>query len=404
MKTATATTIPADEAPALKLAEDDAPALIGDATAFEVDQATERDIPTRDISPSPYNPRKHFDPDELVKLGQSLRAHGQMQNLVVRPHPRPRKGSTVGYEIIAGERRWQAATLAKLPTMRCRIVQVDDAQAIELAGMENYSRQQLNAIEEAHWFRAMIDKAGYTQEQLAQRLGITQGQVSNRLRLIELPEAWQQRVISGEMPATWLRELAPWAKRPGVLDHLAKEIADDAPNSLDEFRRQLRSAVEQCSRPLSGWYRYHSPSGYRSGEVAFRATSKQREKLDVIEVDGWRGKEPRAFNVAYWGELQAAGEQRRAARSNGAARPADRAAPTNPAEAKRLAAAKVKKAADQLARRVDAWRVAWLQQRIAERLPTSWSLMSPVDEQRRCAAWRRTPAARSSSAATPAGT
>jgi len=305
-----------------------------------------RPIATELIDPSPFQMRKHFDEAELRKLADSLKTDGQLQNAVVRrvggSEGAASEGGASGggasgggasgggdrYELIAGERRWRAAKLAGLP-LRCAVIEADDKRAVELAGMENFARAELNAVEEAGWFEAMIETAGYTQAALARRLGISQPKVAQRLGLLELPEAWRERVITGVMPASWARELVPWVGRERVMTLLAGAVENEGIGvdvmTLPDFRRGIMAAVRRCSRPLSGTYCQHDETGrIRHGTVAFRATRKQREELDVETLTLGGRKEPRAFNVDRWEELQAAGVERRKKRAAKEAKAATR--------------------------------------------------------------------------------
>ena len=325
-------------------------------------------IPVGKIDPSPFNPRRHFDPAELKRLGESLKTDGQLQNCVVR-----HKGHR--YELIAGERRWRAAKDAGLSEVRCVVVEADDERAVELAGMENYQRQQLDAVEVARWFKSMIEQAGYSQAGLAKRLNITQGLVSQRLGLLELPGVWQERIITGVIPATWGRELVRWVKRPNVLERLDHYYTVDPPETPDEFRHLLSDAVHDCSRPLSGWFSVCDGNGVhtRSVQVAFKVSSgKRRELLDIEEfqVDDYQGKRKikRAFNVALWDEYQEAALKRRGEQQAKKQTKLEQEAATAKTPAKKRAAKK--KANDQFAKRLYHWKIQYLQGLIVEKIPT----------------------------------
>ncbi len=337
------------------------------------------------IDPSPYQMRKVFDPAELQKLADSLKADGQLQNAVVRVSP-----SAGGrYELIAGERRCRAARLAGVK-LRCAVLEADDKRAVELAGMENFARAELNPVEEASWFRAMLDTAGYTQAALAKRLSISQPKVAQRLGLLELPEAWRERIITGVIPATWARELAVAARYPAAIDDLEKGIAkggiDFGDMTPGRFRREVHGAVAELGRPASGWFyglRERPDGRSPSGEVAFVLTKKRRTELDIVKLDLYSGDKEFAMNVDAWERLQSAGEDREAkkaaerqrerdalkqARSEADAMvDADEAAPKRgkgKAKRKGKADAALVKLQEALAEHAD----AWLRRRVAERV------------------------------------
>src|SRR5262249_13839390 len=143
------------------------------------------------IRPNPFQPRRHFDEASLSDLAQSLKTHGVLQPIVVRTSP-------AGFELIAGERRWRAARIAGLARLPALIrTEVSDREMLELALVENLQREDLDAIERAQGFRAMIQSLSLTQEQVAERVGIQRASVANHLRLLDLPAPVQDAVSKG---------------------------------------------------------------------------------------------------------------------------------------------------------------------------------------------------------------
>ena len=138
-------------------------------------------IPVDQVDPNPFQPRREFDPAEIAALADSLRQHGMLQPILVRP---------VGdrYQVIAGERRLRACVEARLHEVHARVMDLDDQRVSELAIVENLQREDLNAIEKANAFRRYLDAYGGTQEELAGRLGVDRSTLSNLLRLLDLPE------------------------------------------------------------------------------------------------------------------------------------------------------------------------------------------------------------------------
>lgn len=169
------------------------------------------------------NPRKQFEAGEIEALAATIRNHGLLQPLVVRQHP-TKPGH---YQVVAGGRRLRACAVAGLEMIPCEEHELTDAEALEIALVENLARKDLNAIEEAEAFaQATAPVAegglGLTQTALAARLGCTRGHIANRIRLLALPEKWRKRVISGEIAPSIARELVPFAAYPQVLDPLEK--------------------------------------------------------------------------------------------------------------------------------------------------------------------------------------
>jgi len=148
-------------------------------------------LPIDKVRPNPFQPRKNFDEAALAELAQSLRSHGVLQPIVVR-----HSGS--GFELIAGERRWRAARIAGLSELPAVVrAGVTDNDMLELALIENLQREDLDAIERARGFRAMMESLAITQEETAKRVGLQRATVANHLRLLDLPQPVQDAVSKG---------------------------------------------------------------------------------------------------------------------------------------------------------------------------------------------------------------
>ncbi|MDQ6988952.1 MAG: ParB/RepB/Spo0J family partition protein [Mariprofundaceae bacterium] len=161
-------------------------ALLGDKPTQEV-LAESSHILISKIKPNKYQPRTHFDEAELASLTESIRRDGVLMPILVRP-------VADGYELIAGERRWRASQVAKLTKIPAVVRDVDDLQALELAIVENEQRDDLTAVESARAYRRLMDEFNYTQQQVAESVGVSRVQVSNLIRLLQLPEAVQDMV------------------------------------------------------------------------------------------------------------------------------------------------------------------------------------------------------------------
>ena len=134
-----------------------------------------------EIHPNPNQPRTHFNETELEELSESIRAHGVLQPLLVRK-------DDSGYEIIAGERRYQASKIAGLEEVPVVIKDVDDQEMLQLALIENLQRSDLNPIEEAKGYRQLIKASGMTQEALSKAVSKSRSTITNSLRLLDLPQ------------------------------------------------------------------------------------------------------------------------------------------------------------------------------------------------------------------------
>ncbi len=160
----------------------------------------EVEIPVSEIRPNPYQPRKEFDEKALNELADSIRLHGIFTPLLVRP-------SVQGYELIAGERRLRAAKIAGLSTVPAISVEFTDEEMMEISLLENVQRENLNPIEEAAAYESLIKRLGYTQEQLAERVGKSREYCANMLRLLKLPLPVQEMVTEKQLTMGHVRPL-----------------------------------------------------------------------------------------------------------------------------------------------------------------------------------------------------
>ncbi|MDB5477970.1 MAG: Chromosome (plasmid) partitioning protein ParB / Stage 0 sporulation protein [Alphaproteobacteria bacterium] len=175
-------------------------------------------VPLSVLSPGPFQPRKHFNAEALQELAASLKQHGLAQPIVVRPKP----GAVGQYEIIAGERRWRAAQLVPLHDVPVVIHDIDDKTAMEIAIVENLQRVDLNPLEEARAFQRLIDEYGYKHEQLATSLGKSRSHISNMLRLLQLPEAVQDKLQDGSLSMGHARALITAENPEAVVEMILK--------------------------------------------------------------------------------------------------------------------------------------------------------------------------------------
>lgn len=193
-------------------------ALIGEMAAeTSVDRPRgQRRLPTIALRPNPRNPRRAFSNEELDELVASLRERGIIQPIIARPV----SGVSDVYEIIAGERRWRAAQRAGLHEVPVVIVEATDAEALQLAIIENVQRADLNPLEEAEGYRALMEEFGNSQDEIAKIIGKSRSHVANTLRLLKLPETIKSYIHAGKLSAGHARMLVgqPDAER------LAEEI------------------------------------------------------------------------------------------------------------------------------------------------------------------------------------
>src|SRR5258705_4356970 len=174
--------------------------LIGDVggEAAHVDRPrNQRKVPIEFLKPNPRNPRRTFSDTELGELASSVKQHGVIQPIVVRPV----KGAQDRYEIIAGERRWRAAQVAGLHEVPIVPVEVSDADALEIMIIENVQREDLNAMEEAQGYHALADEFKRSQDEIAKIVGKSRSHVANMMRLTKLPAEVQAFIANGQLSA-----------------------------------------------------------------------------------------------------------------------------------------------------------------------------------------------------------
>lgn len=170
------------------------------------------------ITPNPRNPRRTFDDAELTDLTHSIREHGLVQPVVVRP-----AGQAGLYELIAGERRWRAAQRAGLTAIPVIVREVNDRTALELAIIENVQRSDLNPVEEALGYQQLIDEHNYTQADLGQVIGKSRSHVANTLRLLKLPDVIRDMLVDGSLSAGHARALVTAADPVSLAKRIVEE-------------------------------------------------------------------------------------------------------------------------------------------------------------------------------------
>jgi ParB family transcriptional regulator, chromosome partitioning protein len=193
-------------------------ALIGEVSAEASAERPrgQRRVPTGALRPNARNPRRTFSNAELDELVASLRERGIIQPIVARPV----RGANDAYEIIAGERRWRAAQRAGLHEVPVVIIEATDAEALQIAIIENVQRADLNALEEADGYRALMDEFHNSQDDVARIVGKSRSHVANTIRLLKLPESVKAHIQSGKLSAGHARMLIG---QPNA-EQLAEEI------------------------------------------------------------------------------------------------------------------------------------------------------------------------------------
>ena len=228
-----------------------------------------------------WQPRRHLDPQELEDLAQSIREHGILQPLLVRP-------SGEGFELLAGERRWRAAQLAGLERVPVIVCEADDRRALEVGLLENIQRADLHFFEEAEGYRRLLEEFGLTQEELARRLGRSQSAVANKLRLLKLSPAVRELVARyglGERQARALLRLDDVR----LQEEAARRMADGRLSAADGEKLVERLLAGQRRRRIRGGYgdarifvNGLRQVVQRARQAGFEASLEEQE-----QADGW---------------------------------------------------------------------------------------------------------------------
>ena len=213
-------------------------ALLGDDFSMDAPASTST-LPLSQIENCAGQPRKVFNEDKLEELAESIREHGIIQPLTVR------KLSSGYYQIIAGERRWRAARLAGLSEVPVNIIEADDRKAMELAMIENLQREDLNPMEEAEGYRALVEQYDMTQEQAAARVGKSRSAVANAMRLLNLSSEIRALVENEQLSAGHARALLPLS--PALQKEAVKVILDGGLNvrQTEQLVKRLQNNAEK---------------------------------------------------------------------------------------------------------------------------------------------------------------
>lgn len=246
-----------------------------------VEEGPLREIAVSDIVPNAYQPRRDFDEEDLVALTASIREVGVLQPILVRLR------SDQSYELIAGERRWRAASRAGLDRVPAIVRDIDDQTSLAHSIVENVQRSDLNSIEEAAAFQQLIDDFSLTQDDVANRVGRSRPAVANALRLLQLPPQLQRYIIEGKLSAGHGRVLV------GIDDSdriaLAQRVIDEglSVRALETLARgeELPEAAISSGEPASG-----PRSGDKSGESATGSVGETKPPalLELEELLGER--------------------------------------------------------------------------------------------------------------------
>ncbi|MCS6843841.1 MAG: ParB/RepB/Spo0J family partition protein [Caldilineales bacterium] len=206
------------------------------------------EVPVTSIGPNPRQPRDRMAPEALAELAESIRIHGVIQPLVLTQAP---PGSPVAYYLVAGERRWRAAQMAGLSSVPAIVKEVTPQGMLELALVENVQRADLNPLEEAAAYQALVEEFGLTQEVVAARVGKSRVAITNALRLLRLPPKAKEAVMAGQIREGHARALLGLGD-DGLIERALQLVIqhDLSVRETEELVRRLqREAQREEQRP-----------------------------------------------------------------------------------------------------------------------------------------------------------
>ena len=234
----------------------------------------QRTLPIELIQRNPEQPRRDFAEADLEELAESIREKGVLQPILVRPAP----GIAGEYQIVAGERRWRAAQRAGLRELPVVVRDLDDRETMEIAIIENVQRADLNAIEEAFGYQALIERFGRTQEAVAQTVGKSRSYVANALRLLALPEGVQLELRAGRLPAGHARAIAA-APDPAAL---ARQAIDQGMSVRATEAMARRAQNAGAVRPIKAPRRKDADTRALEDDIAAAIGLK----VEILDRDG----------------------------------------------------------------------------------------------------------------------
>jgi len=244
-----------------------------------------------EIEPNADQPRKDFDEEALMELADSIRIHGVIQPLLVRPLDNGL------YQLVAGERRWRASRMAGLQEVPVVIRDLSDHEAMEIALIENLQRQDLNVIEEALGYRQLMEKYDMTQEKVAERVGKSRPAIANTLRLLNLPQPVLDMVRAGEVSAGHARALLKLEDENEIID-LAKKIQKGrySVRDVEKLTAKKKAAPKAPKVQPGPW----GDSFYKELELAMNAElgrrvviTKKGQQSGTLQIDFFSPEELR---------------------------------------------------------------------------------------------------------------
>lgn len=238
------------------------------------------EIPLEEIEVNPFQPRSHFDQDAIVELAESIRVHGIIQPITVR------RLSQHQYQLISGERRYQASKLAELKTIPVYVRAANDQQMLEMALIENIQRENLNAIEIALSYQRLMSECNLKQDELGERVGKNRTTVTNYLRLLKLPPDIQIAVRDNKISMGHARAIINVENADQQLYIFKKTLADDL--SVRKVEELVRDLVQKSSPKTESTTTSSTPASREIAQLQSRLSSHFGTRV-VVKSDGKKG-------------------------------------------------------------------------------------------------------------------
>ena len=271
-------------------------ALFADNAVDENTQAVT--LKLTEIEPNAQQPRKHFDPEKLNELASSIAEHGILQPILVSPLANGR------YQLIAGERRWRAARIARLDEVPVVIKDLTEKEKKEIALIENLQREDLNPIETAQGIQVLIDEYGLTQDQAAQRVGCSRPAVANALRLLNLPPSVIELTRLGKISAGHARALGAF-KDDETIEEMAREIIEKD-LSVRALEKMAKTSEKKSQKRVQKAAR--RDSYYDEVEIALSETLGRRVRVvtgvgkGTLEIEFYDKEDLKALANSFKGD------------------------------------------------------------------------------------------------------
>lgn len=230
---------------------------------------------TSEIEPNREQPRKKFSDEAITSLADSIREHGMLQPILVRPL------SSGGYQIVAGERRWRAARMLGLDEVPVNIRELSDSETMQIAIIENLQRENLNPVEEANGYNELIEKYGMTQDKVAKMVGRSRSSVANAIRILTLPESVLDMLEKGSLSVGHAKALLGFEDRE-LLISIAEKASDGGMTV-----RQVENAVKKSEESVTDKSAdRHIDNYFVEMEISLNEKLRRRVKVDYGKSKG----------------------------------------------------------------------------------------------------------------------